>query len=104
MIKRDSIQKGNMAFNPLHLEKTTWGELKKELARDVYIFVDSQLNILDAAQNIAEDQKNLVESWLNKGWLRRLSLDDIERWEETPEKPFHAFIIHPFILVQEDVQ
>lgn len=91
-------------FNPDYLERTSWAELKKELARDVYIFVDSKLSILDAAQKISEDQKSTVEQWLNDGWLRRLSLNDLEKWEGSPDKPFLAFIVHPFILIQEDIQ
>lgn len=62
--------------------------------------VSQRLDLLDTAWEIVQDNKPLVQEWLNKGLLYRPTLEELAEWDDTPDMPFRAVITHPFVLIQ----
>jgi len=83
------------------LADVCWRELKIHLQRDAIITVSADLEIIDAAVAIADDNKEVVSDWINDNKLGKPTEDQLQSWEKTPEKLFRMLIVQPFILIQE---
>ncbi len=76
-----------------------WSLLKPHAERGVLLIIHSQLDLLEVAVQIAEDQTEQVRSWLDDGKITRPSSSRMKEWE-TKNSIFTCVIVHPFILVQ----
>ena len=80
--------------------EVTWADLRRHLARDVIIVVAPDLEILEAAIKIAENDQDQVDSWIKKGLLDKPGASQIEYWEKHLKLPFLMVVVQPFILIQ----
>lgn len=85
------------------LAEVHWRELKIHLQRDAIITVAQALDIIDVAVAVADDDKEMVEGWIESEQLAKPTEEQLKGWEKTQEKPFRMLIVQPFILVQEVV-
>lgn len=77
-----------------------WKELERYFARGVLIVVDPELDLVQVAACMADDDREAVEKWLTSGQVARASSDDAMGWNErNPE--FWAVVTAPWVLVQE---
>jgi hypothetical protein len=76
-----------------------WSLLKPHAERGVLLIIHSQLDLLEVAVQIAEDQTEQVRLWLNDGKITRPSSFRMKEWE-AKNSIFTCVIVHPFILVQ----
>ncbi len=83
------------------LAEVPWKDLRIHLQRGAVILVASELDMLDTAVAVAEDDKDKVAAWIGAGQLIKPSSEQIEAWESELEKPFRMLIVQPFILAQE---
>ncbi|MGE8065709.1 DUF2288 domain-containing protein [Pseudomonas sp. NPDC089569] len=78
----------------------TWKELEPFFAKGALLWVEQSLDLIAAAEAMAQDEGHKVAAWLAEDKLAKLSatqaLDLVER---NPE--MWAVVVKPWILVQE---
>ncbi len=82
------------------LAKVSWRELKIHLQRDAIIVVSTKLDLVTVGVAVADDDKNLVETWVAANQLGKPTEKQVESWEQEPDKRFQMLIVQPFILLQ----
>ncbi len=83
------------------LAEVCWRELRVHLQRDAIIVVDDALDLIETAIAVADDDKKMVEQWIDAGQLGKPSQQQLERWEAELDHSFQMLIVQPFILIQE---
>jgi hypothetical protein len=77
-----------------------WPELQRHYARGAVLKVTPDLDLVEVAVSIAEDDRASVEAWLHAGRLARASDADALDWAtRLPE--FWAVVAAPWVLIQE---
>ena len=78
----------------------TWKELEPFFAKGALLWVDAGLDLIEAAEGMAEDSRDKVAAWLASGSLGEVSatraLDLLER-----DPSLWAVVVSPWILIQE---
>jgi len=75
--------------------------LKIHLQRDAIIIVAAELDLIEVAVAVADDDKARVETWIAENQLVKPTVEQLESWEQEPDNRFQMLIVQPFILVQE---
>lgn len=79
--------------------KIPWEELQRHFARGVVINVSPDLDLIQVAAHVIDDDKAMVEGWLNDGKLAHATDDDARAWTKT-QPTFWAVVVAPWVLVQ----
>ncbi len=79
-----------------------WNLLIPHAHRDALVIVKEQLNLLDVAVAVAEDNATAVQSWISQQLIYKPSPQDLSIWNSQPKKQFMTLIVQPFVLVQEN--
>ena len=89
-------------LNHLNLEtgRLTWAEAERHFARGVMVKVAAELDLLEVAAAMAEDDKSKFVSWLETGQVAKAGTEDALRWHET-QAELWAVVVAPWVLVQE---
>ncbi|YCI16079.1 DUF2288 domain-containing protein [Pseudomonas sp. Z2-20] len=78
----------------------TWKELEPFFAKGALLWVDPALDLIAAAEAVAQDEGTKVAAWLAADQLAKLSetraLDFVER-----DPQLWAVVVSPWILIQE---
>lgn len=78
----------------------TWQELQPFFARGALLRVASDFDLIEAAQAVAEDDRDTVAAWLAKGHICKLEAEQAQDWlARDPE--LWAVVVAPWVLVQE---
>lgn len=87
----------------LNLETATmrWQELERFFASGSLISVGSDLDLVDVAVCVANDDKVTVAQWLDAGRIAKVSSDQALVWHET-NAALWTVVVKPWILVQEE--
>jgi len=88
-------QQLNLETGQLH-----WQELQRHFARGVVITVNNELDLVEVAFKFTRDDKETIETWLDKKLVSRASDDDAKHWEKT-NASFWAIVVAPWVIVQE---
>jgi hypothetical protein len=72
--------------------------LQPHLDRDVVVWVDGSLDLVDVGMAIAQDDANAVRRWIEEQFLIKPDADRIAQWE--PAVRFRALIVQPYVLIQ----
>lgn len=83
------------------MERVEWQVLSPQAGKDVFILVAQELSLVEAACSVVEDDAEEVQRLLSEGSIGKPTLEQIQRWNQQPEKQFNAVIAHPFVLIQE---
>lgn len=78
----------------------TWQELERHFARGVLIVIGPELNLVETAARIAEDDKKALQDWIQSGQVVRATDDHARRWAHW-RSSFWAVVVAPWVLVQE---
>ncbi|MDH5409667.1 MAG: DUF2288 domain-containing protein [Gammaproteobacteria bacterium] len=79
--------------------RLSWPELQRHFARGIVIVVSSELDLIEVAVKLKEDDKQLFESWLSQNQVWRANDHDALQWQESgPE--FWSVVVAPWVLVQ----
>ncbi len=78
-----------------------WDELIKHFARGVVVNVDPQLDLIEVAATMANDNKAEVEQWLQQGRINRASDDNARDWNQR-RPSFWCVVAAPWVLIQEN--
>ncbi len=95
---------GRTSKEKINLEtgRIAWTELERHFARGVVIRVASELDLVDVATCLANDDKQAVEGWIAAGTVEHVTTDSAKDWcGRDPE--LWAVVIAPWVLVQERI-
>jgi hypothetical protein len=82
------------------LAEIEWRDLIPHAQRDALIVVNPSLDLLEVGVAIAGDRVNLVQGWIGQSLIGKPTPTQLSDWNTTPERPFTALIVQPFVLVQ----
>jgi hypothetical protein len=79
-----------------------WEWLSPHAARARVILVGANLDLVDVGVALTEDNTQLVQSWIEDGWLRHPTAEELSAWNTNKEKEFTSLVVPPFVLVKID--
>ena len=87
----------------LNLETATmsWKDLERFFASGTLIAVEPELDLVEVAVHIANDDKATVEKWLKVGSIAKVSDTQAAAWHEL-DATLWTVVVKPWILVQAD--
>lgn len=77
-----------------------WTELQRHFARGVVRLVASELDLVDVAVAMHEDDVGRITQWSNDKKLIEPTMDHAARWHESGAVLW-AVVVAPFVVVQE---
>jgi hypothetical protein len=80
--------------------KIGWLEIQRFFAKGQVFIVANELDLIEMAAKIIQDEKGSVEKWLEQGLILQATTDDAKRWNEK-DPDLWAVVVAPWILVQE---
>ncbi|HEY9846893.1 MAG TPA: DUF2288 domain-containing protein [Candidatus Caenarcaniphilales bacterium] len=83
------------------MDETEWNWLIPHAKRDALVIVTPNLDLLEVAVAIANDNVTAVQHWIGEQLISKPSADQLAIWNRTPTKRFTALIVQPYVLVQE---
>jgi hypothetical protein len=83
------------------VEVVPWRFLAQQLQADAYIVVEQDMDLVSVGLEIVNDNRERVQEWVARGKLNKPTLQQVEAWNQAPEKTFKTLITHPYILIQE---
>lgn len=82
------------------LAEVDWKSLRIHTQRDSLILVDTQLDLVDVACRVADDDTREIGVWIEKQLLCKPTAAQLSCWEAQLDKPFKMLIAAPYILLQ----
>lgn len=80
-----------------------WKALEKFFAKGELLWVDSSLDLIEAAQAVSQDEAPKVAAWMASGTLNKLS--DSQALDFSARDPLlWAVVVSPWIMIQERAQ
>ncbi len=73
--------------------------LAPHLEKDVVIWVDSSLDLVEVGMAIATDDSTNVRRWIEEQFLVKPTPETIGNWDAY--KRFQALIVQPYILIRD---
>ncbi|MBU2515777.1 DUF2288 domain-containing protein [bacterium] len=92
--KAELIEKLNNEIAPV-----PWKDLQIVFARGITIFVSPELELVEVAFQISNNNTSLVEQWMAEEKLDRVIDEQAKEWFETEAELLTA-IVKPWVLVQ----
>lgn len=77
-----------------------WKTIGPHYARGAVIIVSPELDLVEVAIKVAQDNVDLVKDWIKDEKLLRPTPDDAKKWEETGAE-LSSVVVSPFVLVQQ---
>jgi len=86
----------------LHSEtaKIGWPELERHFARGVVVAVAPELDLVEVAYAMANDDKSSLEGWLQAAQVARVSEEQALDWVAR-QPTFWAVVVAPWVVIQE---
>lgn len=78
-----------------------WTELQRFYARGQVVRVAADLDLIEAAMAVAEDDKDQVKPWLDKGLFGDVAPAQAQDWYDRGASLW-TVVVAPWVLVQED--
>lgn len=82
------------------MANVNWNDIKPHAQRDAVILVHENLNLLDVAVAIAQDDKMVVQRWITEELITKPSNQQLSDWNINETQLFKTLIVQPFVLVQ----
>lgn len=83
----------------LETSRIAWKELLRFFATGTVIAVGEDLDLVEAAAEIANDNAAQIECWMARGKIGKVSDAQAKTWLET-DAALWAVVVKPWILVQ----
>jgi hypothetical protein len=78
----------------------SYKELERFFAKGALILVEKDLNIIDVAEVIQEDNSKALETWIQKGQVVRVHDEHAIKWSKN-HSDLLAVTMTPWVIVQE---
>ncbi|MEZ5529850.1 MAG: DUF2288 domain-containing protein [Porticoccaceae bacterium] len=79
--------------------KIEWRELERFFANGTTIFVAPELDLIDVAWEICQDNKEKIQAWMAAGQVGQVSDEQAVAWLETDALVW-SVVVKPWVLVQ----
>jgi hypothetical protein len=79
--------------------KIAWKELQRYFAQGVVVMVKPDLNLVDVAYEVTQDNEQQVKCWMETGKLQNVSDNQAREWLEASALVW-AVVVKPWVLVQ----
>lgn len=83
----------------LETSRIAWKELQRFFASGAAVAVSPELDLVEVAFQISEDNKAQVEQWMADGKIGRVSDEQAKSWYEADAEVW-AVVVSPYVLVQ----
>lgn len=83
----------------LETSRIAWKELQRFFASGSAVAVSAELDLVEVAFQISEDNKAQVEQWLAAGQIGRVTDEQALAWFEA-DADVWAVVVSPYVLVQ----
>ena len=84
----------------LETSRIAWKELQRFFASGAAVWMSKELDLVDVAFQISEDNKTQVSDWMLAGQLAGVTDEQAQAWFEQ-DADVWAVVISPFVLIQE---
>jgi hypothetical protein len=84
------------------IHRVDWKPLAPHAKRGGLVLVDPQLDLLEVAVAVAQDDGERVQAWMAAQQLTRATSAQADAWREESGEHFMAVIVQPYVLVQRD--
>jgi hypothetical protein len=84
----------------LETSHIAWKELQRFFASGVAVAVKPELDLVEVAFQLSEDNKSQVERWLVTGKVGKVSDEQAVAWIEADAQMW-AVVVSPWVLVQQ---
>jgi hypothetical protein len=93
--------KKHFSKQELHLQtaRVHWQELETHFARGVVIQVAPELDLVEVATCLANDDKQAVENWIQQGQVQHLTMHTAKAWG-AGDPELWAVVVAPWVVVQ----
>ena len=82
------------------IQVVAWDAFEDHLKRSALILVGCDLDLVDVAWAISEDQAAIVSEWIETDSIRKPSEEEIATYQKEAEIEFRFVIVQPFVLAQ----
>ncbi|MCB9795062.1 MAG: DUF2288 domain-containing protein [Alphaproteobacteria bacterium] len=79
------------------LSEASWRLLLEHHVRGGLVWVHPELDIVEVAASIAEDQAAILKAWMNAGLVGTATDDQVRDWAERGQV-FRFLIVQPFVV------
>ena len=102
MNETDTEQLLSLLKQDIHAEtaKIAWSELQRFFAAGKAIQVSTDLDLVEAALQISNDNAERVRQWMDSGQLAPVSDDQARYWIDANASVW-AVVVKPWVLVQD---
>ena len=102
MADTDAEKLQALSRDEIHSEtsKIAWSELQRFFAAGRAINVSPDLDLVEVALQVSNDNSDLVREWMDKGKLAPVSDDQARYWIGT-DAIVWAVVVKPWVLVQD---
>lgn len=83
----------------LETSRIAWKELQRFFASGAALAVSAELDLVEVAFQISEDNKAQVAQWMSAGQIGRVSDEQALAWYEA-DADVWAVVVSPYVLVQ----
>jgi len=80
-----------------------WKVIRPHFLRGAIIIVSPELDLIDVAVKVAEDDTTAIKTWIEEGKLTKPFPEDAKTWEEE-KKELTSLVVDPFVLVQDSIK
>lgn len=94
-----SLQQVNRAKLNLETAQMPWREMQRYFASGAAVFVSAELDLVEAAFQMSEDNAALIGQWMAAGRMGRVTDEQARDWWET-DAMLWAVVVSPWVLVQ----
>jgi hypothetical protein len=84
----------------LETSRIAWKELQRFFASGAAVWMSKELDLVEVAFQISEDNKTQVAAWMAAGQLAGVTDEQAKTWYEQ-DADVWAVVISPFVLIQE---
>lgn len=95
----------NLEKEKVNLETSLiyWRELQRFFAQGLAIAVKDDLDLVEVAYQFSQDNKTLVQQWLQQHKVAPVSDEQASRWYQEDSEVW-AVVVKPWILVQKQTR
>jgi len=83
----------------LETSRIAWKELQRFFASGAAVAVSPELDLVEVAFQISEDNRSQVGQWMAAGQVGRVSDEQAKSWYEA-DADVWAVVVSPYVLVQ----
>jgi hypothetical protein len=100
-MKEQELKEINRTKVNLETSRIAWRELQRFFASGAAIYVSGDLDLVEVAFQISEDNKPQVAQWMQTGQVGRVADAQALAWYEANAEVW-AVVVRPYVLVQQE--